>query len=306
MNYEKIGEFIAKKRKEKNLTQKDLAQLIGVTDKAVSKWERGLGCPDVSILEVLSKELDVSILEILKGRIIENEVIKVTELNDYVLDTVKYTNNSTKDKIKNLISNIITIIIIGICSFLLIMNVNHMIYLYKDIPNTLTDKNLEEMNKNIELISNNINIIKSNQGIFNDEDYNNMLNNINDMYNNLTKMKILNYNTNTNNTKISRNDYFLLDVSNEPLKIINTYKTLTKYNQRINDYLELYISSYISRVFSNTDSLDKTYKYRLVDYENELYSVDLNMMYKINYTLYIEKEILYLTNNIIEVGDINE
>src|SRR5574344_2309525 len=113
MNYEKIGEFIAKKRKEKNLTQKDLAALIGVTDKAVSKWERGLGCPDVSILEVLSKELDVSILEILKGRIIENEVIQVTELNDYVLDTVKYTNNSTKDKIKLILSNIITIIIIG-------------------------------------------------------------------------------------------------------------------------------------------------------------------------------------------------
>ena len=303
MNYEKIGEFIAKKRKEKNLTQKDLAQLIGVTDKAVSKWERGLGCPDVSILEVLSKELDVSILEILKGRIIENEVIQVTELNDYVLDTVKYTNNSTKDKIKNLISNIITIIIIGICSFLLIMNINHMIYLYKDIPNTLTDENLEEMNNNIELINNNINIIKSNQGIYNDEDYKNILNNINSMYDNLTKMKILNYNK---NTKISRNDYFLLDVSSEPLNIINTYKTLTKYNQSINDYLELYMSSYVSRVFSNTDSLDATYKYRLVDHEYELYSVDLNMMYKINYTLYIEKEILYLTNNIIEVGDINE
>lgn len=303
MNYEKIGEFIAKKRKEKNLTQKDLAQLIGVTDKAVSKWERGLGCPDVSILEVLSKELDVSILEILKGRIIENEVIQVTELNDYVLDTVKYTNNSTKDKIKNLISNIITIIIIGICSFLLIMNINHMIYLYKDIPNTLTDENLEEMNNNIELINNNINIIKSNQGIYNDEDYKNILNNINSMYDNLTKMKILNYNK---NTKISRNDYFLLDVSSEPLNIINTYKTLTKYNQSINDYLELYMSSYVSRVFSNTDSLDATYKYRLVDHEYELYSVDLNMMYKINYTLYIEREILYLTNNIIEVGDINE
>ena len=66
------------------------------------------------------------------------------------------------------------------------------------------------------------------------------------------------------------------------------------------------MSSYVSRVFSNTDSLDATYKYRLVDFENELYSVDLNMMYKINYALYIEKEILYLTNNIIEVGDINE
>ena len=67
MNYEKIGEFIALKRKEKNLTQKDLAKKIGVTDKAVSRWERGIGCPDVSILEILSKELDVFVLELLKG-----------------------------------------------------------------------------------------------------------------------------------------------------------------------------------------------------------------------------------------------
>ena len=76
MNYEKIGKFISEKRKEKGLTQKDLATLIGVTDKAVSKWERGLGCPDVSILEILSECLNVSILEILKGRKIENEIIK--------------------------------------------------------------------------------------------------------------------------------------------------------------------------------------------------------------------------------------
>ena len=49
MNYEKIGEFISSKRKEKNMTQSDLAKKLGVTDKAVSKWERGLGCPDVSL-----------------------------------------------------------------------------------------------------------------------------------------------------------------------------------------------------------------------------------------------------------------
>ena len=72
MNYDKIGKIIQEKRKEKNLTQKELAEKIGVTDRAVSKWERGVGCPDVSILEILSKELDCSILEILKGRKIEN------------------------------------------------------------------------------------------------------------------------------------------------------------------------------------------------------------------------------------------
>ena len=51
MNYERIGKFIQEKRKEKGLTQKELAQKLNITDKAVSKWERGLGCPDVSILK---------------------------------------------------------------------------------------------------------------------------------------------------------------------------------------------------------------------------------------------------------------
>ena len=58
MNYEKIGEFIAEKRKEKNLTQVELAKRLGVTDKAVSKWERGLSVPDVYILEILYKDGD--------------------------------------------------------------------------------------------------------------------------------------------------------------------------------------------------------------------------------------------------------
>ena len=61
MDYEKIGKFILECRKEKNMTQKQLASLIGVTDKAVSKWERGLGCPDVSILGELSNALDIGI-----------------------------------------------------------------------------------------------------------------------------------------------------------------------------------------------------------------------------------------------------
>ena len=63
VNYKEIGLFISKKRKELNMTQKDLANKLNVTDKAVSKWERGLGCPDISILEILSNILGISILE---------------------------------------------------------------------------------------------------------------------------------------------------------------------------------------------------------------------------------------------------
>ena len=71
MDQEKIGKFIQDARRKKNLTQYDLANMLDVTDKAVSKWERGLSFPDISLLEPLSKALDVSVLEILHG---ENQI----------------------------------------------------------------------------------------------------------------------------------------------------------------------------------------------------------------------------------------
>ena len=67
MDYDKIGKFIAASRKEKELTQNELAEKLNITDRAVSRWERGKGCPDISLLEDLSKILDVSIIELLKG-----------------------------------------------------------------------------------------------------------------------------------------------------------------------------------------------------------------------------------------------
>jgi transcriptional regulator with XRE-family HTH domain len=67
MNQEKIGKFICELRKEKNLTQKELADKLNITDRAVSKWENGRGLPDLSLLMPLCKELDISINELLSG-----------------------------------------------------------------------------------------------------------------------------------------------------------------------------------------------------------------------------------------------
>lgn len=67
MNTEKTGSFIRDLRKEKNLTQQQLAELINVSDKAVSRWETGRGLPDIGNLEDLSEALDVSVAEMLKG-----------------------------------------------------------------------------------------------------------------------------------------------------------------------------------------------------------------------------------------------
>ena len=67
MDLKKTGSLIAQQRKSKNLTQRELAELLGVTYKAISRWETGTGFPDVSILEQLAKALDLTITEIVNG-----------------------------------------------------------------------------------------------------------------------------------------------------------------------------------------------------------------------------------------------
>ena len=71
MNQEKIGKFIAECRKKNNLTQERLAEQLGISDRAVSKWERGLNLPDASLMLELSKIFDISVNELLNGEIIE-------------------------------------------------------------------------------------------------------------------------------------------------------------------------------------------------------------------------------------------
>ena len=71
MNLEKIGKFIASSRKKQKLTQEQLAEQLGITKNAVSKWERGLCLMDMSLLEPLSKILKVTVNEILAGEKIE-------------------------------------------------------------------------------------------------------------------------------------------------------------------------------------------------------------------------------------------
>lgn len=67
MDNKKIGIFISELRKEKNMTQKDLAEKLNVTDKAVSKWERGVGYPEITILPLLADALGVTTSELLQG-----------------------------------------------------------------------------------------------------------------------------------------------------------------------------------------------------------------------------------------------
>ena len=67
MDAKRFGAFISERRKEHHMTQADLAGKVGVTDKAVSRWERGLGFPDINTMEPLAEALDVSLLELMRS-----------------------------------------------------------------------------------------------------------------------------------------------------------------------------------------------------------------------------------------------
>ena len=67
MDAMKTGGFIAQKRKEKNISQRELAECLHITDKAISKWERGLSFPDITVLIPLSEVLGVSLYDLLTG-----------------------------------------------------------------------------------------------------------------------------------------------------------------------------------------------------------------------------------------------
>ncbi len=75
MDNSKIGKLIYTLRKENNLTQLQLANLMNISDKAVSKWERGLGCPDVSLLSDLANIFSIDIEKLLSGKLDVNEIL---------------------------------------------------------------------------------------------------------------------------------------------------------------------------------------------------------------------------------------
>ncbi|MBQ4333069.1 MAG: helix-turn-helix transcriptional regulator [Clostridia bacterium] len=82
MDQIKIGKFIAELRKEQKMTQLDLATKIGVTDRAISKWENGRGLPDIALINPLCETLSISINELLEGeRIDDSQEITVAHKN---------------------------------------------------------------------------------------------------------------------------------------------------------------------------------------------------------------------------------
>ena len=92
MDAKKLGQFIAEIRKEKGMTQAELASMLHVTDKAISKWERGLGLPDINSIEPIADALGISVAEVMQAERIPDDHVtqeNASEMLTNAFDMVK-------------------------------------------------------------------------------------------------------------------------------------------------------------------------------------------------------------------------
>lgn len=113
MNKEKIGKFISECRKNKNISQKELGELIKVSSSSISKWENGKSLPEVSIMPKLCTELDITINELISGEKIDDKnYIKKAEDNLLFLKELEEKNNKVLQRLKTIIQVICIVIFI--------------------------------------------------------------------------------------------------------------------------------------------------------------------------------------------------
>ena len=119
MNQIKIGRFIAECRKKANLTQMQLAEKLDITDKAVSKWERGITMPDTSIMLELCEILGISVNELLSGEKINME--NINQKNEQLLLEITNELEKKNKTIWNAMWTIMAVSIIGLIGGLAIV-----------------------------------------------------------------------------------------------------------------------------------------------------------------------------------------
>ena len=129
MDQERIGKFISELRKEKSMTQEQLAEKLGVTDKSISRWENGKTMPDLSMLTILSRELNVEISELLNGRRMNKEELE--KLRDTINNIIEYSNEEKKAKTSKL-NNYFRAGLICILIVILDNQFNLLSYIFKD------------------------------------------------------------------------------------------------------------------------------------------------------------------------------
>ena len=107
MNQEKIGKFISKCRKDKKMTQSELAEKLGVTDKSIGNWENGRNMPDLSLFKPLCDELGITINDLLSGEIISKDQYQ-EKFEENIVNTIDYSTKRI-NKYSNLIGLLLVI-----------------------------------------------------------------------------------------------------------------------------------------------------------------------------------------------------
>lgn len=140
MNQEKVGNFIADMRKEKGLTQAQLAERLGISNKTVSRWETGKNMPDYAILEDLTRELDITVNELIRGE----KIIKAAIIQEYDHNLVEVLKEYKRMKRAKNIMLCLLLALAVVTSWLAIM-----LFLTLGLPSVLGSSAPIEINKDI-------------------------------------------------------------------------------------------------------------------------------------------------------------
>lgn len=140
MNQEKIGNFIADMRKEKGMTQAQLAERLGISNKTVSRWETGKNMPDYAVLEDLTRELDITVNELIR----EEKIITDAIIQEYDHNLVQVLKEYKRMKRAKNIMLCLLLVLAGVTSWLAIM-----LLLTLGLPSILSSSAPIEINEDI-------------------------------------------------------------------------------------------------------------------------------------------------------------
>ena len=97
MNQEKIGKFIAECRKQRKMTQSELGEKLGVTEKSISNWENGRNMPDLSLFKPLCEELNISLNDLMSGEKVKEKEYR-EKLEENIINTIDYSNKKIESR----------------------------------------------------------------------------------------------------------------------------------------------------------------------------------------------------------------
>ena len=138
MNQEKIGRFISEKRREKHLTQSELAERLGITDRAISKWENGVCLPDAGTMPELCEILDITINDLFSGEKVDTKKNE-KKLEQNLLEMTKMKEEKDKQllNLEIIIGIVLVTFFLGVIIIALLINMPEWIKLTIIIPDII-------------------------------------------------------------------------------------------------------------------------------------------------------------------------